>query len=323
MRISTGSVATFFLSALLLAAMTGQGVAEPARPIEVKASYVPLDTAKWERQRVGKLRYRGGLHLTSPEPRFGGLSALMVAPNREDFLALTDRGNRLRGRLAYSENGDLAGVHDVTLEPLRGPDGRALTGDQADAESLSPAPDGGTLVAFERHHRLWIYGDGNGKPKILSPPAGLQNLKFNNGAEAVTLLKDGRLLVVTEDAGADGGFFGWVGGADGWSPVTYAGGEAFKPTGAATLANGDVVVIERRFPLVAARVRLLPADSIQPGAVLQARELARLEGSLTVDNFEGIDVGEGPNGETLIYLVSDDNFHGFQRTLLLMFELVE
>ena len=316
------SVETFLVSALLLAAMGGEGVAEPAQPIQIKANRVPLDTAKWDRDQVGELRYRGGLHLTSPDPRLGGLSALMVAPDREDFVALTDQGNWVRGRLTYSGNGDLAGVQDVVLQPLRGTDGRALTGHQADAESLSATPDGGTLVAFERRHRLWRYDDA-GKPKVLSPPAGLKSSKFNSGAEAVTLLKDGRLLVVTEDAGDDGGFMSWVGGADGWSPVTYAGGEAFKPTGAATLSNGDVVVVERRFPLVAARVRLLPADSIRPGAVLEARELARFEGSLTVDNFEGIDVGEGPDGETLIYLVSDDNFHDFQRSLLMMFELVD
>jgi len=50
-------------------------------------------------------------------------------------------------------------------------------------------------------------------------------------------------------------------------------------------------------------------------------ELATLAGPMTVDNFEGIATRRGPKGETLIYLVSDDNFRSGQRTLLLMFAL--
>jgi hypothetical protein len=40
-----------------------------------------------------------------------------------------------------------------------------------------------------------------------------------------------------------------------------------------------------------------------------------------IDNMEGIAVRRGPKGETLLYLISDDNFSPLQRTLLLMFEL--
>jgi len=40
-----------------------------------------------------------------------------------------------------------------------------------------------------------------------------------------------------------------------------------------------------------------------------------------IDNMEGIAVRRGTNGETLLYMISDDNFSARQRTLLLMFEL--
>ena len=40
-----------------------------------------------------------------------------------------------------------------------------------------------------------------------------------------------------------------------------------------------------------------------------------------MDNFEGIAARRGAAGESLIYLVSDDNFSDKQRTLLLMFAL--
>jgi len=42
---------------------------------------------------------------------------------------------------------------------------------------------------------------------------------------------------------------------------------------------------------------------------------------LAVDNFEGIAVRQDSNGDTLVYIVSDDNYSPLQRTLLLQFRL--
>ena len=57
------------------------------------------------------------------------------------------------------------------------------------------------------------------------------------------------------------------------------------------------------------------------GAVIEGEELARLESPLVNDNFEGIATRPGPAGETLVYLISDDNFSSLQRTYLLQFAL--
>ena len=40
-----------------------------------------------------------------------------------------------------------------------------------------------------------------------------------------------------------------------------------------------------------------------------------------IDNMEGLAVRRGPNGETFLYVISDDNYWRLQRTLLLMFEV--
>ena len=45
--------------------------------------------------------------------------------------------------------------------------------------------------------------------------------------------------------------------------------------------------------------------------------------ALTFDNLEGIDARRSDAGETLVYLVSDHNYSFLQRTLLLMFRLVD
>jgi len=42
-----------------------------------------------------------------------------------------------------------------------------------------------------------------------------------------------------------------------------------------------------------------------------------------IDNMEGIDAHVTPEGDTVLTLVSDDNFSLIQRNLLLQFTLVE
>jgi hypothetical protein len=315
----------------ILLALLATGCSEPvaeaasgARPIAVEARSVPLDWNDADASVVGRLRFRGGLLLSSDDPRFTELSALMVTADGRGFVSVTDQGYWIRGGLVYDDRGDLTGVADVTLEPLGGPDGRVLRKNTLrDAESLAPAPGGGTVVAFEDVHRLWLYPPDGGRPVAIPPPADLSRAPRNRGVEALTLLSDNRFLVLTEGCTTDGGVVGWVGGEQGWSRVTYATSGGFKPTGATTLPGGDVLVLERRFPPIGARIQRLAKETIVPGAMLEGKEIARLEGSLTVDNMEGIDARAGPGGETLVYVVSDDNDNPLQRTYLLMFELIE
>ncbi len=326
-RLSLSSAVLFMLGVFFLANPVPAAAAPDASAIDVKATAVPLDAANWNADVTGRLRYRGGVHLTSPNKRFGGLSGLMVSADGTEFTAVSDGGTWTRGTLTYDANGNLSGVADVTIEPIRETDGKALVGARGDAESLAPAPEGRLVVAFERDPKLRIYARGEKRPTVLAAPEGIDRAPPNNGMEAVTRLADGRLLVVAEYAEEPGRFVGWIGGGpdgdSGWSRVTYLCDQGYKPTGATTLTNGDVVFVERRFPLLSIRMRLVPAATLEPGAEIEAQELARLEGSKSFDNMEGIDVRQGANGETLIYLVSDDNFQRIQRTLLMMFELIE
>ena len=57
--------------------------------------------------------------------------------------------------------------------------------------------------------------------------------------------------------------------------------------------------------------------------MLKGELLARFAPPLTVDNFEGLAVARDADGATLVYILSDDNFHFLQRTLLLLFRLGE
>ena len=68
-------------------------------------------------------------------------------------------------------------------------------------------------------------------------------------------------------------------------------------------------------------VNTVPAAQLKPGRTVQAEELARLHVPYAVDNLEGLYATRGPRGETLLWLMSDNNFNPLQRTILLLFEL--
>ena len=87
-----------------------------------------------------------------------------------------------------------------------------------------------------------------------------------------------------------------------------------------------MLILSRYFKLLGgfkARLERIPARAIEGGAVLKGELLGRFAPPLTVDNFEGVAVTRDADGATLVYILSDDNFHFLQRTLLLLFRLDE
>ncbi len=318
--IIAGALALFVLAGPVPAA---------AEPVVINTLAIPLNDEDEAQVTIGRLRYRGGMVLSSPEPRFGGFSALGISPDGGRMIALSDKGLRLRARLVYDRHGNLAGVRDGDLGSLSGLDGAPLSGKRnSDAESLTPGVEGEIIVAFEGRHRLWRYFPGNPAPEPLPPPLELRGAPTNGGIEALTMLDDGSLLALTEKytAGAGTNVLGWISDETGWSVLTLAIEPEFWPTGAATLPDGDVVVSVRHFSLrggAIIRLQRIAAADVRPGARLQAQALAEIRYPLNVDNFEGIEARRGAQGETLIYVISDDNYNPLQRTLMMMFEVVE
>ena len=298
-----------------------------AEPLAIVAAPVPLSAAEPDRDTVGRLRYRGGLHLQADDSRFGGLSALGISADGGRLVALSDAGHRFSARLVYDRAGNLAGLRDADLGSLAGLDGRPLSSKaDADAESMSPGVEGEIIVAFERRHRLWRYRPGVAVPEPLPEPEEMSDLPFNNGVEALTLLADGSLLALSEGKRGRDVVVGWISDRKGWSVLTYRAADGFRVTGAATHPGGDVLVLERLYKLRgenAIRLKRIAAATIKAGARLDGETIAELRPPLTMDNFEGIEARRGPRDEVLVYLISDDNFSAEQRTLLMMFELLE
>ncbi|MEE9550124.1 MAG: esterase-like activity of phytase family protein [Candidatus Binatia bacterium] len=298
-----------------------------AESLSVTASTIALDPGNPSREIFGGLIFLSGYELTSNDSRFGGLSGLELSADGNLLYAVSDHGYWLSARLHHDPQGRLTGLGPWEIAPLLTPDGSNVSWRQRDAEALVRDRDGSFIVAFERAHRLWRYPPPAGAltPFPLPSPADLQRAPINGGLEAVTLLSDRRLLALTEKyENQDGSLKGWLIDKDRFFPLSYLPSDGFRPTDLATLANGDVLLLERWYHWiggVAVRLRRLQRDSIRAGARLRGEEIVHLDPSGEIDNFEGLAVRVDPAGGTLLYMISDDNYSQLQRTLLLQFHL--
>ena len=308
----------FLLAALLLA------LPARAETIEVTASTARLHDDR-NVSAIGALDWRAGFSLTSDDADFGGLSDLAFTPDGRLLLA-GDKGYWFDAR-PVMDDGRLAGLSDVRKGAYRKLDGEPVTlGRHKDGESLTLI-DGVPVVGFEQLHRLRAYPEGlEAAAERVPEPDGLARASANKGAESLLQLADGRLLLLVEARLADGDrdYTGWLRGTDGgWRALSLARRPGYQPTGAAQLPGGDILVLTRAYnPLAGARVRLqrIPLDRVQPGARLDGPVLAHFRAPYIVDNFEGV-AARQVDGETRVYILSDDNFNFFQRTLLLEFAL--
>jgi hypothetical protein len=300
-----------------------------AETIEIASKPVPLNPTNLKQDKVGLLTYRGGLVLTSSHPRFGGLSSLRLSEEGARVTFVSDEGSWLTAHIVHDEQGNLLGLSDAEIGTLLDLDGKALVEkEKADAESLVRMPDGSMIVGFEHHHRLWRYAASNGRldarPTVVPSPPGLEGAPANGGIEALVVREKGDLFALTEYWIVDEMVRGWANGPERWQTLGYRFEGAFRPSDMARLPSGDVVVVERAYNpdrgIVGVRLRRVRGKDVKGGAKVRSTPIAELAPPLSVDNFEGIDAVRGKKGETLIYLVSDNNFRaGDQRTLLLMF----
>lgn len=297
-------------------------LALPAPHAAIRAERVALDPADPARRAVGALIFLGGVRLTSPDPAFGGFSALAVRGDR--FTLLSDGGNVATFRM------DGAGrVSEPGYAPL--PAGPATGWRKMDRDSESLAVElqtGKVWVGFERANAIWRYAAGFARVERFVAPAAMKRWRSNGGPESLVRLTDGRFLVIAEVATHGLGREALLFAGDptgGGRPVRfrYLPPAGFDPSDATQLPDGRVLVLNRWWGLPirfrSALVVLDPA-AIRSGALVRGREIARLAPPLRSENFEGVAAAvEG--GRTVIWLVSDDDTGVSQHTLLLKFRL--
>ncbi|QLH39696.1 MAG: esterase-like activity of phytase family protein [Defluviicoccus sp.] len=268
-------------------------VAAAADSIVVTTRPAALNAYSPETTRTGRLEYRGGLVLRSTDKRFGGLSGMLVSPDGAWLVAVSDRGWRVRMRLQYDASGQLVGVSDATLDPLRGITVPWLANRPAgDAESLARGsqegvPDGDMIIAFETRPKLWRYPAGDGAPVPLAIPSEVRRAPRNEDRGPDPARR--RPLAGAERGPAGGRRLRRLAEFDGWWLVAGRLADRCRLSGhwCRDAARRRRYRPERRVLPPGARVRLVKAAAIAPGATLDGEEIGRLEGTLSFDNMEG------------------------------------
>jgi hypothetical protein len=324
MMVRSGVLAVAFLAAALSACA---GAQETSSGI----SQVPLFPAEPEREDLDGLRYLGGLEIDIADDRFGGLSALEISRDGSRILALSDSAWWITATLDWSDGGRLTGLRDLDIQPLRDARGRHLEGRSADSEGLAPLRDGRYAVSFERDHRLLAYDlgpdwsqTGTALPETLPPPPGADEFPDNRGMEALATIGPGRLLAGVEYPRLPDMRHGlWQQMPDGWHRLGLMLEPGFGLTGMSAHA-GRIYVLQRFYARGAGNTVMigrLAEPALAGPAPARPERLATLGAAHSVDNFEGI-AAFTRNGETILLIVSDDNYSDRQRTLLLAFAVV-
>lgn len=308
-----------FVLALLLVAPA------VADPIPLQSQPIALLPGKPEVVTLGRLRYLGGLHIASKDSRFGGVSGLEAMPDGT-LIGVTDTGYWIAFRPERDAAGQLVGVRDGDLDPLRDAEGRPFDGKAwSDAEGLRRAANGDLLVSFEREHRVLRYAKPGGNGVPIDTPASIAGQPANGGIEAIATWPDGKLLLLSERGrDTEGDLRAWLRDAQGWHNLVYQTQGESLPTDAAVLPSGDLLVLERKFGIfteLGARLVLVPQARVVPGGKLSGETLAAWEKPYSVDNMEALAVTTERDGGVLLWVMSDDNQSRTQRTLLMLFRI--
>lgn len=272
---------------------------------------------------TGMLRFIEGWRLSSPNSMFGGFSALAVpAPGR--FLLVSDGGYLTR--LTLGEEGR---VSRASIALLATPDGKARRKSQSDVEAMAVDPASGRAwVALEGLNRIWRLDAAMTRVEAQRDlPA--PDWPSNRGPEAMARLADGRFLIFSEDADDD---------PRGREALLYRGDptRAGKPplrffydsdgkglvSDAASLPDGRVLLVHRRLglsPVFTTILAVVDPAEIRAGGVIRSQSIGSIPDALA-ENYEGAAIVT-ERGRTFVWLVADDNFNSWQRSLLVKFEL--
>ena len=280
----------------------------------------------------GPLTWRGGIELTSPNGKFGGLSGLIMTDECTSLRAVSDAGRWITANVAYTGN-VLTGLANAQIAPILDEKGKPPPSKRwGDAEAMTAGPNGKTIVGFETRTRVGTYDlNGQGmraKFQSLNPPKEISRGPRNGELESVGYFTGGSLkgyyLAVAEsNLNTEGHTKAWA--WNGKRSITFSIKqlESYEITDLAMLPNGDILLLQRSYgslTLPGMAMSRFPASDIKQGKTVQPQTLLDVRAPFyAIDNMEGLAVCER-NGELRVNILSDNNFKtDLQRTLLLQF----
>jgi len=248
---------------------------------------------------LGPLRLRGSWTLDSPDPRFFGLSALVI--DQGALIAQSDSGTLLR--IPRPGQGSVVALHELPAGP-----GYPTFKKYRDSESLLRAAGGGWFVTFEYRDSLWHY-DRDFRHGSRVADLSAMHWPRNEGVEAIAGAPGGGLLLIPETGR---GILLLRGGK---ATLLNLAGRTGGVAEAVTLPDGRIIVAVRELGLgITNRLAWLVPDGLGYRLV----PFARLPLGWT-DNVEGLAAEALPGGAARLWAVTDND--GWRRTVLLELEL--
>jgi hypothetical protein len=311
------------IATLALLTVGGVRIIEKNRSQNIALVPLTLDSSNPRRNTVGALTFLNAWELRSDNSDFGGISGL-VALKDGRFVGVSDAGALIGFGLTNDERTDRP-----FIAALPGAMGKDVS--YRDSEGITYDPNSDRIwVSYEARHAIRRFPPSLSRIDSARMLEFSTDWKFNGGVEALARLNDGQFVIFVEsgendDVSKKAYLFSGDPTEKGTqtTPFHYRVPDGYSPTDATVLPDGRLLVLNRRvgFPdgFTAKLLILDPAD-IRRGAVVGGKVIATLAPPLLVDNMEGVTITED-DGQTIVWLISDNNFNAFQRTLLMKFRL--
>lgn len=286
-------------------------------------------------QQFGKLTYVGGFAMTSTNRNFGAMSSFrMLDGSGTKFAAIADTGFFIAGEVLRDAALKPVGMGEMAFHELPDLNGE-ISNNKWETDSEALVVDGDlAIIGFERKHRISAYQfDGvrlGERLKNFDFIISKNELRSNRGFETVARapkdsLLSGALVAVSEKSiDKEGNILAAIIDGPLKGVFKIARSDEFDITDGDFLPNGDLVILERSFGIsrgIRMRLRQISASQIKPDAIVEGEILLEANMGHQIDNMEGLDIWQAPDGTTRLSLVSDDNKSILQRNLFLEFVL--
>ncbi|MFN3452220.1 MAG: esterase-like activity of phytase family protein [Sphingorhabdus sp.] len=308
---------------LAIFAVGGIRTVYPSDSQDISLKPLALNPDKPALRQVGGLEFIAAWELRSRNDDFGGISALTTLKDGR-FAGISDAGTIIGFGLTDDTRTDRP-----FIAPLPGLDGPDTSYKDRDSEGIAYDPESGQFwVSFEAHHAIRRYSGSFARSTGIVRPAAMQTWPKNKGAESLIRLNDGQFIVIAETV-EDGTHPALLFSGDPIEPGSNITQFRIRPPAGYRVTDG-VQLPDRRIAFVnrsvgfpqgfSAKVTLFNPNDIGKNAVAAGTVVASLASPLLVDNLEGIAVTT-ERQKVYLWLISDDNFSIFQRTILMKFLL--
>ena len=288
------------LAAALLYSLGLAGSASPTPPTGYISTYV------WQ----------------ADDPRFGGFSAIEMDGTGTSFVAISDHGAFVKGRVSRDSKLQIIGVTNGVVTLLRGEGPNPLKSDRNDSEGLAVGKDGVSYVSFEGVARVLRYRTIDGPAENLPVHPDFRKMQINSALEALAIGPDGTLYTLPERSGDMRRPFPVYRFRNGkWDKtLTISRTAAFLPVSADIGPDGRFYLLEREFEGFFGFASRLRRFDISDTAL--SNEKLIFESPVGAhDNLEGMSIWRDSFGILRATMVSDDNFNVFQRTEIVEYRL--